>query len=56
MIINLPKSIDQYNREQTARDILSIINQLEKVKSGTTVYDDVVTMINFANQKLKQLR
>ena len=56
MIINLPKSIDQYNREQTARDILSIINQLEKVKSGTTVYDDAVTMINFANQKLKQLR
>lgn len=56
MITNLPKSIAPHNRDRTARDILTIINQLEKVKSQTTVYDDAVAMMDFANQKLKQLR
>ena len=56
MITNLPKSVDQYNRDRTARDILTIINQLEKVKPQTTAYDDAITMMNFANKKLRQLR
>ena len=56
MITNLPKSIDQYNRERTAREILTIINKLEKVKPQTTVYQDSLTMISFAKKKLKQLQ
>ena len=55
MITNLPKSIDRYNRDRTAREILMIINRLEQVERQTTVYADAVTMINFANQKLEQL-
>ena len=56
MITDLPKSIDRDNRARTAKDILRIINQLEKVKSQTTVYEDAVAMMGFANKKLKQLR
>ena len=56
MITNLPKSVDRHNRDRTARDILSIINQLEKVKAQTTVYQDAVTMMSFANKKLRELR
>ena len=56
MITNLPKSVNQYNRERTAKDILNIVNQLKKVKSQTTVYTDAISMMNFANKKLKQLR
>ena len=56
MITNLPKSVDRLNRDRTARDILTIINKLEKVKPRTTVYADAQSMINFANKKLKQLR
>jgi hypothetical protein len=55
MITNLPKSVAQDNRERTAQEILTIINQLEKVKPQTTVYTDALTMIDFAKQKLKQL-
>ena len=56
MITDLPKSIDRSNRDRTAKDILRIINQLEKVKAQTTVYEDAVVMMGFANNKLKQLR
>ena len=56
MITNLPKSVDRLNRERTARDILTIINKLEKVKPQTTVHADAISMINFANKKLEQLR
>ncbi len=56
MITNLPKSVNQHNRDRTGREILKIINQLEKVKSQTTVYADATAMMNFANQKLNQLR
>ena len=54
-IANLPKSIDQYNRDRTAREILMIINQLERVQPQTTVYPEARSMMNFANKKLKQL-
>ncbi len=56
MITNLPKSVDRSNQEFAAREVLTIINQLEKVKPQTTVHADAVVMMNFANQKLKQLR
>ena len=55
-IANLPKSIDSYNRDRTAKEILTIINQLEKVKPQTTVYPQARSTMNFANKKLKQLR
>ena len=54
-IANLPKSIDQYNRDRTAREILTIINKLEQVKPQTTVYPQARSTIDFANKKLKQL-
>lgn len=56
MIINLPKSIDQYNRDRTAQEILTIINKLETVKPQTTVYQDSLTMISLAEKKFKQLQ
>lgn len=54
-IANLPKSIDQYNRDRTAKEILIIINKLERVKPQTTVYPEARSTIDFANKKLKQL-
>jgi hypothetical protein len=56
MITNLPKSVDQENRDRTAREILTIINQLEKVKPQTTVHADAIEMMNLANKKLQELR
>ncbi len=56
MITNLPKSVDRSNQEFVATEVLTIINQLEKVKPQTTVHADAVILLNFANQKLKQLR
>ena len=56
MISNLPKSVDRYNRDRTAKEILTIINKLEKVKPQTTVYQNSLTMISLAQKKLKQLQ
>ena len=56
MIVNLPKSVDRHNRDRTANEIITIIHKLEKVKPQTTVYSDSLTMIRFANKKLKQLQ
>jgi hypothetical protein len=44
------------HRDRTAREVLTIINRLEKVKPQTTVHANAVEMMNFANQKLQQLR
>ncbi|MCC0176304.1 hypothetical protein I4641_04850 [Waterburya agarophytonicola K14] len=55
-IANLPKSVDPYNRDRTAREILTIINQLEKIKPRTTVYQDSLSLMGFAQKKLKQLQ
>ena len=55
-ISNLPKSVNSHNRDRTAKEILTIINQLEKVEPKTTVYQDSLTMINFADKKLRQLK
>ena len=52
----LPKSVDRSNRDRTAREIVNIINKLEKVKSGTTVYQQSQTLMSFAENKLKQLQ
>lgn len=55
-IANLPKSVDRYNRDRTAREVLKIINRLEKVKPKTTVYQESLTLIDFAEKKLRQLQ
>ena len=54
-IANLPKSSDRYNRASITREILAIINRLERVKPQTTVYPEARSTIDFANKKLKQL-
>lgn len=56
MITNLPKSVNLHNRDRTAKEILTIINKLEKVQPNTTVYQESLTMIGFANNKLRQLQ
>ena len=56
MIADLPKLIDKYNRERTAKTIILIINKLKQVQPHTTVYQDALTMMNFADKKLKQLQ
>ena len=56
MIANLPKTVDRYNRDRTAKDIIIIINRLEKVKPETTVYQASLDIKNFAQQKLQQLQ
>lgn len=56
MITNLPKSVDRDNRDRTAREILIIINELEKVKPQTTVHANAVELMNFADKKLQELR
>ena len=55
MIANLPKTVDRYNRDRTAKDII-IINKLEKIKPATTVYQASLDIKDFARQKLQQLR
>ena len=54
-IVDLPKTVNSNNRERVARQILRIINQLEKVQSGTTVYEEASQLIIFANKKLKEI-
>ena len=56
MITDLPKSVNEYNRDRVAKDILRIIDRLEKVKPQTTIHADAIIMTNFANKKLQQLR
>lgn len=54
-IINLPSTIDQSNQARTARQIRSIIFQLEKVNPKTTVYEQSKYLMNSAEQKLKEV-
>lgn len=56
IITNLPKTINQANRDRTANQILTIINQLEKVQPDTTVYRDSLMIMSFTNKKLRQLQ
>ena len=55
MIANLPQSVNESNRDSTSNQILAIINQLGQVKPQTTVYEDAQSMINFAENKKKEL-
>ena len=42
--------------DRTAREIINIINKLEKVQPQTTVYRESQTLISFAQKKLQQLK
>ena len=54
-IVNLPSTIDRNNQARTARQIRSIIFQLEKVHPKTTVYEQSKYLMNSAEQKLKEV-
>lgn len=55
-IANLPQSIDGANRDRTVREILTIINELDKVQPQTTVYTQAQSVMHSAEKKLKQLQ
>ena len=55
-IINLPKQVNNSNREIAARKILQIIIKLKKVQSGTTVYQEAQELLTFANKKLQEIQ
>ena len=54
-IVNLPYSVDRNNRTQTTSQVRKIIIQLEKVRSGTTVYEQAQDLMNSAEKKLKEI-
>jgi len=47
---------DLLDRNRTASQLQGIINQLNKVKTGTTAYQEAQTLLEFADNKLKQLQ
>lgn len=55
-IVDLPKQVDDYNRDRVIRQIQQIIIQLEKVSSGTTVYEQALDLLASAEQKLQEIR
>ncbi len=55
-IVNLPKQVNNNNREIAAREILQIIIKLKKVQSGTTVYQEAQELLSFANKKLQEIQ
>lgn len=54
-IVNLPKKVDNSNRERAAKQILQIMIQLKKVQPGTTVYKEAQELIVFAEKKIKEI-
>ncbi len=54
-IVNLPKQVNNSNRETAARQILQIIIKLNKVQPGTTVYQQAQQLIVFAEKKLQEI-
>lgn len=54
-IVDLPKQVDDYNRDRVIRQIQQIIIQLEKVSSGTTVYEQALDLLASAEQKLQEI-
>jgi exonuclease VII small subunit len=54
-IINLPKQIDNSNREFAIHQIQAIMVQLEKVQVGTTVYQQATDLMASAEKKLQTI-
>lgn len=56
LLASTPEDPDRVNRPQTAAKIQGIINELQKVKPGTTAYAKAQELLEFANAKLKELQ
>ncbi|GAB4539954.1 MAG: hypothetical protein Tsb0014_30830 [Pleurocapsa sp.] len=55
-IIQFPKQIDSRNKEFAAKQIQTIINQLEQVQPDTTAYNEARELMNFAEKKFQQIQ
>ncbi|MBP0021135.1 MAG: hypothetical protein J7647_26730 [Cyanobacteria bacterium SBLK] len=56
LLASTPDDPARVNRPQTAAKIQGIINELQKVKPGTTAYSKAQELLEFANAKLKDLQ
>lgn len=54
-IVDVPKQVNEYNRERVIRQIQQIIIQLEKIQSGTTVYQQAIELMASAEKKLQEI-
>ena len=54
-MVNLPKQVNNSNRESTARQIKQIIVKLSKVQLGTTVHSEAKELIVSATNKLQEI-
>jgi hypothetical protein len=52
----LGRDLDNMAANQIASLLQEVIDELEKVQSGTTIYAEASRLLNFANQKLAQLQ
>lgn len=55
-IVEFPKHIDSDNKDAAARQIQTIINQLEQVQPQTTTYDEARELMSFAKKKFQQIQ
>lgn len=55
-IIDVPQQIDSNNRDYAARQIQAIIDQLEQIQPGTTVYTEAQELKTLANNKFQQIQ
>ncbi|MEM9542499.1 MAG: hypothetical protein AAGA60_23790 [Cyanobacteria bacterium P01_E01_bin.42] len=56
LLASTPDDPTRVNRPQTAAKIQGIINELQKVKPGTTAHGKAQELLEFANAKLKELK
>jgi hypothetical protein len=56
LLSNTPAQAENLNINQTIVDLQSIINELNKVKDGSTVYQQTQELKVFANNKIKELQ
>ena len=55
-LASIPQDADAFNRNRGKSQLQGIVNQLKKVQSGTTVYEEAQILLEFAENKLKQLQ
>ena len=54
-LASIPQDADDFNSSRGKSQLQGIVNQLKKVKSGTTVYEEAQILLKYAENKLKQL-
>jgi len=54
LVASTPSKPGLVNRNQMIADLQGIVNQLKKVKSGTTVYGEAQTLLKSAEKRLQQ--